>query len=158
MHNACVHTCTCTCMIACHYMYIYMYMYTPYTLLHVHVAGNFWRIQFSLIDNVYHFADLISDMCTHAHHAPYNRAYFMGLTFTDSPSSIEIGLLENFPLYGTKFSRFTFYMYANPYYTYTCTMYMFTNHPRACCSGNAYRLSDVHVYVYIQEAASHAEQ
>ena len=72
----------------------------------------------------------------------------MGLTFTVSPSSIEIGPLENFPLCGTKFSRFTFYMYANPYYAY-----MFTNYPRACRSGKAYRLWDV----YIQEATSDAE-
>ena len=61
------------------------------------------RVWFSQIGDLYHFTGLIFvDVHNHAHYTLYNRAYFVGLTFAVSQSSMKIakiGPLENFPLY-----------------------------------------------------------
>jgi hypothetical protein len=61
-----------------------------------HIAGNFHGVQFSRMASF-----LFADVCNHTHYTLYNRAYFVGLIFTDSHLSTKIGPLKNFLLYGT---------------------------------------------------------
>ena len=68
------------------------------------IAGNFRRVQFSWMVDLYHFAGLIfTDSRAHAHYVLYNPTYFVGLIFVarrSSTKTAEIGPREISPLYG----------------------------------------------------------
>ena len=57
------------------------------------MAGNFRRVQFSRMVNLYNFADV----CTHAHYVLYNRAYFTDLIFTVRGIICENWTIRKFP-------------------------------------------------------------
>ena len=70
------------------------------------MAGNFRRVRFSWMVDLYHFVGLIfTDTCTHAHYVLYNPTYFVGLIFVargSSAKTMKIGPRKIFPLYGIK--------------------------------------------------------
>ena len=74
------------------------YVYQLYMCLNYRIAGNFHRVQFSRMINLYHFAGLIfADVRTHNHFVLYNQAYFMVLIFTIRRSSVKTVTPRKFP-------------------------------------------------------------
>jgi hypothetical protein len=67
------------------------------------IVGNFHGVQFSRKANLQNVCGLIfADVSDHAHYTLHNRAYFAGLSFTDSSLSAKtakIGPHGNFLLY-----------------------------------------------------------
>ena len=66
-----------------------MGMVTMHDQLKYRIAGNFRRVQFSQMVNLYYFVGLIfAEECIHTHYVLYNPTYFVCLIFVVRQSSV----------------------------------------------------------------------